>query len=178
MRLFIGINISEEVKEEAVKIQEKIKKLGELTLVPKENLHITLKFLGEIEDSEKIIKKLNNIKFEQFSLKATNIGFFPNNNYIKVVWIGFVGNEILALQKQIDKTLEEDFKKEKNFVTHATIARVKYLSPEDKTEMNELKTISLRSSEFKVNSFKLMKSTLTSNGPAYETLRTFKTKAL
>lgn len=178
MRLFIGINISEEVKEEAVKIQEKIKKLGELTLVPKENLHITLKFLGEIEDSEKIIKKLNNIKFKQFSLKATNIGFFPNNNYIKVVWIGFVGNEILALQKQIDKTLEEDFKKEKNFVTHATIARVKYLSPEDKTEMNELKTISLRSSEFKVNSFKLMKSTLTSNGPAYETLRTFKTKAL
>lgn len=178
MRLFIALSMSEEVKKEAINFQEKIKRLGKLTLVPKKSMHITLKFLGDVEDSEKIIEKLNNIKFKQFSLKATNIGFFPNNNYIKVVWIGFVGNGILTLQKQIDKTLEKDFKKEKKFVTHATITRVKYLSPEDKTEMNELKTISLKSSEFKVNSFKLMKSTLTSNGPAYETLRTFKTKAL
>lgn len=178
MRLFIAISISKEAKEEAINIQEKIKRLEKLTLVSKENLHITLKFLGEVEDSEKIIEKLNNIQFKQFSLKATNIGFFPNNKYIKVVWIGFVGNKILTLQKQIDKTLEENFKKDKNFITHATIARVKYLSPEERTKMNELKTISLTSSEFKVNSFKLMRSTFTSKGLCYEVLKTFKTKAL
>ncbi|PIY16461.1 MAG: hypothetical protein COZ15_05945 [Elusimicrobia bacterium CG_4_10_14_3_um_filter_49_12_50_7] len=75
------------------------------------------------------------------------------------------------LQKQIDKNLEHLFQKEKNFVSHITIARVKNV--EDKQKLtDELKRIKMNE-EFIVDKFSLKKSTLTENGPVYEDLTVF-----
>jgi len=179
MRLFIAIDIPKSLKAEILRIQEEIKNLGRINIVPKENLHITLKFLGEVDDSKVIIKALEEIEFEKFSIISGNAGFFPTDNFINVIWIGFNDDEkLLELQQQIDNILSKKFKKEKNFISHATIARVKYLPVENKEEFKKLKNRKITPMKFKVESFKLMKSILTQQGAIYETIKEFKAKGL
>lgn len=179
MRLFIAVDIPEEVKKELLKIQEEIKRLGKLNLIPKENIHITLKFLGEAKNSEEITNILETLEFEKFLLISNKIGFFPNENYISVMWLGFKEDEkLIELQKQIDEALSSHFKKGKDFVTHATIARVKHILFENKEKLVSLKNRELKSFKFEISSFKLMKSTPTPQGPVYETIKEFKAKGL
>ena len=60
---------------------------GKFKAVEKENMHLTLKFLGEISerDVEKIKEEVEKCKTQPFRLKFKGVGFFPNENYIKVV---------------------------------------------------------------------------------------------
>ena len=101
------------------------------------------------------------------------IGVFPNESYIRVIWIGLnPENEILELQKNIDENLKTLFKKEKDFKPHLTLARVKYI--ENKEDfINKLKNINIENKKIEINNFKLIKSTLTPNGPVYEELEVF-----
>ena len=185
MRCFIAINLPDKIKEKISDItknfpEKGIKKVGE------HNLHLTLKFLGEVDKNklEEIKKILEKINCQKFDVSLKDFGFFPNTNFIKVVWIGIEkGNkEIIELQKQIDSELEKSgFKKEKGFSVfdrkyfpskmekgfepHLTIARVKFL--ENKKEfldkMNKLKF----EDNFSVSSFDLVESILKKEGPVY-----------
>ena len=80
--------------------------------------------------------------------------------------------EIIELQQKIDKVLLADFPKDKKFHPHITLARVKFI--ENKKEfINKLKGMAIEKKKNKVKNFKLIKSTLTSNGPIYEELAEF-----
>lgn len=167
MRAFIAIELPDELKEELSKL-----KLPDanLTLVKKENMHLTLKFLGEIKDSKisEVIEKLNTIKFSPFELETSEIGFFPNENYIRVVWIGIKDDsKLIELQKQVDNTLYPLFPKEKNFSSHITIARVKFMQNKSQFVEN-ISKINIPAHKFDIKGFKLKKSTLMQNGPLYE----------
>ena len=138
MRLFIAIEIPEEVKEHIGRIQEKIESKGKIRLVNKGQIHLTLKFLGEVQPdkAEKAKEELEKIKFEPFSAYLDSIGVFPSESYIRVVWIGLKPeNDILKLQSSIDEKLKGLFKKEKDFKAHVTLARVKLI--DDKKEFVE-----------------------------------------
>ena len=132
-------------------------------------MHLTLKILVEVQPNivEEIKNNLGKIKFEPFSVVLDNIGVFPNESYIRVIWIGLEPEEpILELQKDIDENLKKLFKKEKDFKSHLTLARVKYI--EDKNNfINKLKTINIENKKIDINCFKLIKSTLTSEGHIY-----------
>jgi 2'-5' RNA ligase len=175
MRCFIAINLPEEVKEEISKIIEKLPKKG-IKKVAKENLHLTLKFLGEINENliKKIEEELEKIKFDRFAVKLKDIGFFPNRNFIRVVWLGIDEGEeeIKELQKEVDKKLAKLFKKEKNFEPHLTIARVKFLKDKEGF-IEELEKIKFEDS-FEVRSFELMESILQRKGPVYKLIKSFK----
>ena len=131
MRLFIAIEIPEEIKEHISKIQEKMDTAkNKIRFVNKDNIHLTLKFLGEVQPNkvDDIKNNLKKITFKPFSAVLDNIGVFPSESYIKVIWIGLKPEEpILELQKTIDEALKKMFKKEKNFKPHLTVARVKYI---------------------------------------------------
>lgn len=175
MRLFIAINISGNLKKEVVKIQKQIKSFEKINLIPKENLHLTIKFLGEVIDEKPIIEKLNNIHFKEFNITSNEIGLFPNKKYVNVIWIGFKKNEaIIELKKKIDNSLSE-FKNDFNFTPHLTIARVNYISSDCKKNISNIK---IYEQESQIKSFKLVKSTLTSNGPIYKTIKIFNAKGL
>ena len=123
MRLFIAIEIPKDVKDYLGNIQKNLMEdsINKIRLVNLDNLHLTLKFLGEVQpDSLETIKKeLKKIKFNKFSVQLDNIGVFPDEDYIRVVWIGLKPeNFILDLQKDIDKVLSKLFKKEKDFKSH------------------------------------------------------------
>ncbi|MBU90319.1 RNA 2',3'-cyclic phosphodiesterase [Candidatus Woesearchaeota archaeon] len=176
MRLFIAIEIPEEVKEYIVKIQKDIDNTAnKIRFADKNQIHLTLKFLGEVQpDKADVIKEeLKRISFNPFSVQLDKIGVFPDEGYIRVIWVGLKPEEpILELQKDIDEALEKSFKKEKNFKAHITLARVKYI--EDKENfINKLKNIEIENKKIEVNNFKLVKSTLTPEGPVYENLMVF-----
>ncbi|MBS3080654.1 RNA 2',3'-cyclic phosphodiesterase [Candidatus Pacearchaeota archaeon] len=138
-----------------------------------ENLHLTLKFLGEInnEKLEKVKKRLSELKFEEFTAKLDKIGIFSGKTP-RVLWIKLKGADIL--QREIDNVLEDLFEKEKRFMGHITIARIKYIK-EKKELIEYLKKIKT-DIRFTVDKFYLKKSTLLPEGPIYEVIEEYPLK--
>ena len=101
------------------------------------------------------------------------MGIFPSESYIRVIWVGLKPEKcILDLQKDIDEKLKKLFKKEKNFKSHLTLARVKYID-DKKSFINKLKNIKIDDKKINIDNFKLIKSTLTGKGPIYEDICIF-----
>ena len=105
---------------------------ADVKLVESQNIHITLKFLGDVQKDkinkiEEIIKKSTE-GIKPFKIKLNGTGVYPNKNYIRVIWIGIKDTEKLAIiAKNIDQgTSHLGFKKEKrDFSAHLTLGRVK-----------------------------------------------------
>lgn len=176
MRLFIAIKIPGDIKDYLEEIQEKIDNTNnKIKFVNKNSIHLTLKFLGEVQPNklEEIKNNLKKITLKSYSMVLDGIGVFPSERYIRVIWVGLKPEEpIIELQKDIDENLKIFFKKEKNFKPHLTLARVKYI--ENKTDfVNKLKNLQVKKLSFDVKSFFLIESKLTPEGPIYNTLETY-----
>lgn len=176
MRAFISVEISEEIKKNIVKIQNELfkQKLFDGKLTEPENLHLTLKFLGEISEKEagEVQKKLKEINFKKFNAKISEIGVF-SPSFIKIIWVKIDGGEVMELQKEINDKLSELFAREVRFMSHLTIARVKNVKDKKKL-LDFLASLKLSEMEFLVNSFELKKSELTEKGPIYSTIEKFR----
>ena len=175
MRCFIAIELPEEVTNELKRLQSEINS-SEAKLSFAKDAHITLKFLGELtpQKVEYVKKSLASCKFRKFSVTLDRIGVFPGENYIRVVWVGVIPEkDVMELQKEIDEALQKDFKKEKQFRAHATLARVKYVSDKEKF-LELLKNTKVNKIKFTVEEFKLKRSTLTGAGPVYDDLAVYK----
>ena len=174
-RCFIAIDLPRKAINEIIKIQKLIKekKLFDGKLVEGENLHLTLKFLGEI-DKKKIVEvkqRLKEIKFNDFEAGIGKIGVFPSryNSYIRVLWIELNGKGVFGLQKQIDECLNGLFEKENRFMSHITLARIKRVYDRNGF-LDYLKKIKIPKMKFNINRFFLKKSELFPEGPIYEDL--------
>ena len=179
-RGFIAIDIPSNKK--LLEMENEIKNTGaDLKLVETENIHVTLKFLGDtdeekIDEIEEIIK--NSVKdINAFSIKLKGSGVFPNKNYMKVIWIGLENAEPIGeIAKKIDKQLENlGFEPEKRgFSAHLTIARVRSSRNKEKLIQIIEKYQDVEFVKIEVASVKLKKSVLTPKGPIYTTLKEVK----
>jgi 2'-5' RNA ligase len=178
MRAFIAVEINEEVRRKLLKVQEGLKATGaDLKLVDPENIHITLKFLGEIpeEKLQGITQALDETVagVPSFDAQIKGIGVFPSLNYIRVVWAGVRegGDKIKEIQRSLDLRLQKlGFKLERDFVPHLTFARVR--SPKNKERLVAF-VKGLTNEEFgisRVESIELKQSKLTPRGPVYTTV--------
>ncbi len=180
MRCFIAIDLPKEIRkllEQSGKEVRNLDQRAKLKSVELENLHITIKFLGDLTDEQinKVKEALKTIKFESFKVKLNTFGVFPSLNFIRVVWIDILPKEqLIELEKKIDNLVNEilGFKKNKNFETHITLARVKYIRDKQKF-IEGLKQITIEPLEFEIKNFSLKKSTLTREGPVYEDIAKF-----
>lgn len=172
MRLFIAVDLDHE--DYFKKIQDLIPK-GVKATFPRQ-FHLTLKFLGDTDKKDQVIERLQQISFLPFKLRTTSIGFFPDEKYIKVVWLGLEGDDkLLKLQEQVESQLEDfNFKKDHDFYPHITLARIKFLSPDQKQDFIKLKDLDIEPKEFQVNEFKLIKSELAPDGPVYIDIKSFR----
>ncbi len=174
MRSFIAIDVPQELKRNISLLKKDLNFEG-IKPVEDENLHITLKFLGDV-DSKKLSdveKALRRVKFKKFKISVRSVGVFPNENYIRVVWVGCESKELIELRSYIEDTLADMFKKEQ-FNAHLTIARVKRkvdLSAFLNAHRNE------DFGEFEVDRFELKMSELSREGPKYSTLASFEALA-
>ena len=166
MRCFVAIDVPYFRTLES--LQRSIE--GRAKLVEKENIHITLKFLGEIgpETVDKIKKIVRECAPKKYKLRLKGIGFFPSERYVKVVWVGVEDNgETRELMKCIDKNISAlGFKKERSYVPHLTIARAKgKIRIKNEDEFKEMVF-----GEVEVEKIKIKKSILMKSGPVYEDL--------
>lgn len=184
MRLFIAIEIPEGLRSDLVKVSEILQRDGLAygNFVSKDNIHLTLRFIGDEmseEDLENIKALLGKVNFSKFNLMVKDYGFFPTENYIKVFWAGVESDKVLDLQGEVERILVEGgFQPDKNakdFHPHLTLARIKGLKDREifKEKLNSIWKLN---HEFEINEFALIKSELTKQGPIYKKLASFKLK--
>ena len=167
MRCLIGIDLSVETTKEIERLQRIIKPhfVGKIT--SSENLHLTLKFLGEIEDAtlDEVKKKLSSIEHQSFELTLNELGVF-SKKFIKMVWVEV---STVSLQPLVDNCLKDIFEPEHRFMGHITIARVKKI--EDKQSFLKLiNATTINKIIFTVREFYLKESILTNEGPIYKVI--------
>ncbi|MEK6945690.1 MAG: RNA 2',3'-cyclic phosphodiesterase [Nanoarchaeota archaeon] len=173
IRSFIAIDLPENVKKEVQRTQGQLPDFFGKKVEP-ENLHLTLKFLGEIDEEKiKLVKeKLKIINTASFDLELDAVGVF-SPSYIRIVWLHIKGAEVL--QKVVDSVLGDIFKPEERFMGHLTVARVKNIKNK-KEFLEKLKKIEIPKMKFKVSRFRLMKSDLRPEGPVYSVLEEYDLK--
>jgi len=172
MRLFIAVDCPPPVKDMLSNAQDGLKKCGDLKAVEYENLHLTLKFLGEVSaaKAEDAKKALEEVEHPRFPVTLKGAGVFPNPGNAKVVWAGVDKgfDEFVELAKTVDSRLKTiGFPPESRFHPHVTLARVK-----GRLDRGRLNAFLASHSEalfgsYEVDSFHLMESRLTPKGPAY-----------
>lgn len=172
VRCFVAVDVDESLKDRIKALQKQLR--GDVKLVEPENLHFTLKFLGEASD-EILAEVSNHLKtvasgFGPFDARIHGTGVFPDINYIRVVWLGC--SQLLPLQQVVEEVLAPMFKKEKP-IPHLTIARVRSAKGmqdvKDFVDKNKDADIGTMC----VNRIKLKKSTLSLQGPIYEDIEIF-----
>ncbi|OQW98474.1 MAG: 2'-5' RNA ligase [Elusimicrobia bacterium A5] len=194
MRLFIAVNIKAETKNKIAHIQSVLKKnCNDVKWIETENLHLTLKFLGEVDEHRKnlISEKLRQapldkilylmgqaiIGIKKFEIYFEKIGVFPSESFPRVLWLG-VGEgkvELENLAQKIENLFTEiDFEREKrSFSAHLTLGKFKS-SQKSREEISGIigKMLSEKISDI-VEAVYLMKSILTPRGPIYEVVEKF-----
>ncbi|MBU2634182.1 MAG: RNA 2',3'-cyclic phosphodiesterase [Nanoarchaeota archaeon] len=169
MRCFIAIELPREIKDYLFDLQSKIRSRdAKINFVAKSRLHCTLNFLGNVDDNllKDVKERLSKLKFKKFKVNLENVGVFPNEDSIRVIWIGLKpANKVIELQQKIDGELLDLFKKDQEFNAHLTLGRVKVVR--DKKKFLEKLKLEIENKEFEINEFKLMKSVLSKDGPKY-----------
>ena len=176
VRSFIAVNLNPEIKEHLTSLQVSLNvPETKIKWVEKNNLHLTMKFLGDIslEQTEllKLILKEITSRYSPFIIKlSSDIGIFPTYQMPRIIWTGIKegANQLHELYSSIETMLyKEGFPREnKEFSSHITIGRVKYIKDKDNF-IQMLKSIAVGNFSQEVGSIDLMESKLTPNGPIY-----------
>ena len=99
MRLFIAVNLSEEMKKSLIGFMHDLKKQGvEGSFVPAQNLHMTLAFIGEYDDPARVREIIGKVPFPEFRLSLSETGNFGN-----IFWVGVKGNQKPLIRKMSAK---------------------------------------------------------------------------
>jgi len=171
-RRFVAIDITnKKVVDTAIRVQDLIRRNNIKATFPNPNqLHITLKFLGEVQDMliDEIKNALSETHFNRFNIRFEGIDAFPNISRPRVVFIDVeYSRELEALYKAVDKSLSFlRIREDKRFHPHVTIARIKSIFGWNKSLVDELKSINIDSTE-EITEFKLKQSILKYSGPEY-----------
>ena len=183
IRSFLAIELPEVIRKKIEEVQKDLKlSHADVRWVNPENIHLTLKFFGNIDESriDPIVKSLEGPiqTTSPFSLSIRGMGSFPHFKKPRVLWMGLEkGKEVLtALQKGVDGELKKiGFEpEERDFQPHLTLGRAK--SDQGRGELigRMEKYQEEEFGNFRVERLVLFKSELRPSGPIYTVLRELK----
>ena len=161
MRIFIALQFEETFRQALLDVQSALKNCGiKGNYTKPENLHLTLTFIGEYGDPQKILDALDDIEFAPFELSLNGIGRFET-----ILWAGLSTSEQISQNvKRIRRALAEQnipFDRKK-FMPHITLVRQYYL-----TRGTEFPDIAIPHLSMKVTDFSVMRSERGKNGMIY-----------
>ena len=177
MRLFLGVWLSPEQRREAETLLRNLRRsYPEWKWTSPANLHITLKFLGEVSPERLELMKHSFAAcaepMERFQIRLGGLGTFPERGIPSVFWVGLLmgGNQLQQQVALIEKAGEQiGFAPEKRpFQPHLTLARSRPGVAAAKPELE----YTFRS-DTAVDSFALIESRRMPSGPIYQTLAEF-----
>jgi len=149
---------------------------GELKPVERENIHLTLKFLGNVSTAklEEVKSSLSKLRFPPFSMEIKGAGAFPSLKRMNVIWVG-IGegwSQVELIYEQTEKLLADvGYPREtRPFSPHITVARVKSAKKRDEIAafLNNLGEKSFGA--FNTERIRLKQSILSPSGPKYSSL--------
>jgi RNA 2',3'-cyclic 3'-phosphodiesterase len=178
VRSFVSIDLDDEqILSKVDSIDSSLSAMGaDVKLVERENIHLTLKFLGNIPTAKvaEVKRALTQVKFRTFPLEIKGAGAFPNLKRMSVIWIG-IGEGWSSVEEIFEQTEtllhSVGFSREtRPFSPHITIARVRSGRKRDEVSnfLGHLGDEVLGT--FNVNQVRLKQSVLSTSGPEYSTL--------
>lgn len=178
-RIFIGIKVRSPESAVVAQLYQPLLALSGIKWVEMENLHMTLRFIGEVplERRINIAKALEQVESKAFRLLLGNVSSFPKRGNPRVVHLGLKDEsiELQNVKEQIDnilKSIEIPIEDENVFQAHVTLGRVKRIKgPEIKDFVKNNRNF--EGPFYDVESFQLFRSVLTSSGPQYEVIQEY-----
>lgn len=181
IRSFMAFDIENpDVHRKLAKAQALLVQTGaDLKLVETENIHITMRFLGDVTQVmvDKIFDEMKKIQFTPFNVQLKGVGVFPSLNYPRVVWAGITqgADQLRSVFDQLEPRFRAlGFAPDQyGFSPHLTIARVR--SGKNKAQLAAFvkENANLEFGNIKAECLRLKKSVLSPKGPSYSTLVEF-----
>ena len=180
IRTFIAVELSPAVRAEAVRLVELLRPAGgDAKWVEPQNMHLTLKFLGDVREEQiadvcRVVSKTA-ADFQPIEITLGGAGAFPDLRRPRTLWIGVTQGqqELVRLQTAVERALaKRGFPKENRaFHPHLTIGRIRESGP----AMGELGQLIQDHADFAAGSSTarevvVFASHLSSSGPTYEPL--------
>lgn len=183
LRVFVGVPVGAAVAARISAVRNEFG--GEaVRWVPAENLHLTLKFLGDVEEAQ--VVSIRSALREAlagtagFGVTARGLGVFPDARRPRVLWIGLAAPELAQVAGQVDRALEPlgVERAATRFRPHATIGRWRRPEPPGVSLREELTRWRDREfGEFRMDAVTLFRSTLRPAGATYSPLEVFRLEA-
>jgi 2'-5' RNA ligase len=184
VRTFIAVDISQQAKGVLAGVTKSLQDGGVswVRWVRPEGIHLTLKFLGEIDPNivDRVLGAMDRAVQGNvpFTLALSGIGAFPNLNVPRVIWVGLKGDldTLRELQERIDEEvhLAVGFPKEtRAFTPHLTLGRMRDNAPgEERRRAGKAMTEVAWETDvsWQVSEVDLIRSTLTPSGAVYDVL--------
>lgn len=174
-RLFVAVDLPESVKEMLADLS---RELGEVRRVAADQLHLTLRFIGDADEEsfQRLKTALSAVTSPPFPLTLEGVGCFPSLRRPRVIWVGITSEERLALlQLAVEKAVTtvgippED----RSFSAHITLARLKDAAPAEFAAF-QARHGAFRTEPFTVEAFHLYSSTLTAGGALHRREETYR----
>jgi RNA 2',3'-cyclic 3'-phosphodiesterase len=164
-RLFLAIDLPDEIKASLTGFT---RELPSAKWVGPEELHLTLRFIGEVDEKTCSLIKgaLSKLSFEAFPLTLCGVGHFPPGKHPRVLWVGMdPSNSLMRLQQELELALIDAgiAPDERRFSPHITLARLKESAPGMVLRF-ETAHADLACAPFQVREFILFSSILTHQG--------------
>src|SRR5712692_9187014 len=179
IRTFIAVDLDKTVRNRTVALQETLKESGtEVKWVEPENLHVSLLFLGEVDEREvadvcRIVSETTQ-QHSSFTMNVETAGCFPHARRPRVLWVG-VGagkQELCAIHDSLEiALLDLGFRREdRKYSPHITLGRVKSDRSTDNLASALAQQAGWKGGEIQVSEVLVMGSKLTPQGPEYTVL--------
>jgi len=180
MRLFVAIDLEEGMKEKIVEAINSFPRGSfDIKWVEKDNLHLTVKFLGEVDEGKvkEIMNKIENVLKEShpFRISIEGLGYFGSPSHLRTLWVDVKkGREkIVEIIEKMNKDLDDVKKDSHPPSVHVTLGRVKSGRNRDLLlrTIGEMKDVKFGEMDVKV--VKLRQSMLDKKGPQYSDVKVF-----
>lgn len=180
MRLFVALEIPSEVRENLAALIRELRAIApQEKWVRAENLHITMKFIGEVapEKLEPIRQALAGVRSDSpVKLDFRGLGFFPNEKHPRVFWAGIEATPNLPkLAADIETAMERlgIAREQRPFSPHLTLARFETRKLPEKLQSAVRESMTREFGAFETKQFHLIESKLKPSGAEYTTLQSF-----